>query len=146
MTDEKQILALFKKNGIRSSIQRAAIYKYLLEHKTHPTVDTIYNDLVKEYPELSKTTVYNTLHSLYEKKLIQAINIEDSELRWDADTSNHLHFRCIKCQKIFDIFDEKNLTKFNDQCKKKLPQGFTLSVIQTNILGLCKNCSLAKKT
>ena len=40
---------------IKPSVQRMAIMKYLMEHRTHPTVDEIYTSLAPEMPTLSKT-------------------------------------------------------------------------------------------
>ena len=40
----QQLLA----NGIRPSAQRLAIMNYLLTHRTHPTVDEVYQGLCNE--------------------------------------------------------------------------------------------------
>lgn len=36
-------------NGIKPSIQRIEIMQYLLEHRTHPTVDDVYKGLCKKF-------------------------------------------------------------------------------------------------
>lgn len=51
-------------HNIKPSVQRIAIMKYLMEHRTHPTVDEIYTALSPTIPTLSKTTVYNTLKTM----------------------------------------------------------------------------------
>ena len=102
--NHEQIAAKLEEKNIRPSVQRMAIYNFLAENPVHPTVDTIYTALSPQMPTLSRTTVYNTLRQFSECGLVQTITIEDGELRYDADTSNHLHFKCIKCGKIFDIF------------------------------------------
>ncbi len=81
-------------NGIKPSYQRIKVFDYLITNKNHPTVDKIYKELVGEIPTLSKTTIYNTLKLFHEKGIILIINIEDNETRFDADISNHIHFRC----------------------------------------------------
>jgi len=45
--------------GIHLSHHRLKILKYLTKHRTHPTVDIIYKNLLKEIHTLSKTTIYN---------------------------------------------------------------------------------------
>ena len=55
---------------IKPSVQRIAVMTYLLEHRTHPTVDEIYLELQDKIPTLSKTTIYNTLKLFVEKKAI----------------------------------------------------------------------------
>ena len=130
--------------GIRPSVQRVAIYKYVCEHKIHPTVDTVYSALSPKYPTLSRTTVYNTLHLFSEQNLVQTIKIEDDELRYDADMTPHLHFKCTNCGKVFDIFDTEALPAFNTKCVSLMPQGFVVAHLQTNIWGLCPDCSSQK--
>ena len=73
---------LFKKE-IRPSYQRVKILEYLVIQKCHPTVDRIFNYLVKEIPTLSKATIYNTLNLLIDAKLARVVTIEDNETRYD---------------------------------------------------------------
>lgn len=122
-------------HNIRPSVQRIAVYSYLLEKKNHPTVDMIYTDLHPTIPTLSKTTVYNTLKLFLDNNLVQTIIIEDEQLRFDADTSNHIHFKCTKCNQIYDIFTDENISQF------KLPKEFTTSKTQVNMWGLCPKCT-----
>lgn len=127
--------------GIRPSVQRVAVYSYLCEKRNHPTVETVYDDLSPIYPTLSKTTIYNTLKLFETKNLVQTIQIEDDKLRYDADVSQHLHFKCEKCGKVYDVFDDRNLPLFAAQCAALLPAGFQTLKIQTNIWGLCADCA-----
>ena len=54
----EQAIERLKSLGIRPSEQRIVILEYLLGHRTHPTVETIYSELSPKMPTLSKTTVY----------------------------------------------------------------------------------------
>ena len=126
---------------IRPSIQRLAIYEFLKKNKIHPDVETIYSKLEKLYPTLSRTTVYNTLELFAQNKIIQTIIIDDDKIRYDADISKHSHFKCSKCNQIFDLHNTKETEYFLDNCKKYLPEGFSIDKIQTNFWGVCKNCS-----
>jgi Fe2+ or Zn2+ uptake regulation protein len=90
-------------NNIMPSPQRMAVMQFLTNNPIHPTVETVYSALVDEIPTLSKTTVYNTLQLFYDKGIVRAINIEEKNIRYDADTSEHAHFICKKCGKIMDI-------------------------------------------
>ena len=98
-----KIDSYLKNHDIKPSYQRIKILEYLIKNKNHPTVDMIYKELVNDIPTLSKTTVYNTLKLFVEKEIVIVINIEDNETRYDADTSFHGHFKCKKCNKIYDI-------------------------------------------
>ena len=89
--------------GIKPSLQRMAILDYLLMNATHPTADTIFNDLYPSIPTLSKTTVYNTLKLLEEQGVIISINIDEKNVRYDGDLSDHAHFKCKGCGCIYDL-------------------------------------------
>lgn len=89
--------------GIKPSMQRIAIMEYLMEHRTHPSADEIYTELSSSMPTLSKTTVYNTLKLFAEQGAALMLTIDDRNANFDADTSQHAHFLCKKCGKIFDL-------------------------------------------
>jgi len=91
------------KKKIRPSYQRIKVLEYLINNQCHPTVEQIFNELHKEIPTLSKTTVYNTLNSLIEAQLIRVITIEDNETRYDILMKNHGHFKCDSCGIIYDF-------------------------------------------
>lgn len=101
--DTKKLEYLLKFHNIKPSHHRMRVYQYLIENRNHPNVDMIYRDLINEIPTLSRTTLYNTLSLFVEKGLVTLITIEENENRYDADTSMHAHFKCIECEKIFDI-------------------------------------------
>jgi len=135
LMNQNTIIEKLSEKNIRPSLQRMAVYGFLVENPIHPTVDTIYQALHPEIPTLSKTTVYNTLKQLVDCGLVQTVTIEDGELRFDADISNHLHFKCTKCGEVFDVFKEISLPE------DLLPEGFVISKMQTNLWGLCANCN-----
>ena len=103
MTEINDVGEFLKKHDIKPSYQRIKIFEYLLDNRIHPTVDQIFKALISNIPTLSKTTVYNTLKLFADKQIVIIINIEDNETRYDADVSNHGHFKCIKCGEIYDF-------------------------------------------
>lgn len=123
-----------KQNGIKPSYQRIKIFEYLVEHRNHPTVDKIYQELVKNITTLSKTTVYNTLKLFLEKRIIQLIVIEENETRYDADITTHAHFKCEKCGQVYDI--RVDLTEM------KIEGLETFQVKENHIYfkGICETC------
>ena len=136
LTNESPAVLLAEK-GIKPSYTRIQIYDYLREKRNHPTVEDIYTELVKTIPTLSKTTIYNTLSLFLQNHLVQLVTIEENELRYDADTSCHGHFKCLNCGKIFDfsadaiVLDEKEL------------EGFDILQKSVYFIGKCKNCAHA---
>lgn len=92
-----------KSHNIKPSYQRIKIYDYLYHHRTHPTVDEIYQVLIKDIPTLSKTTVYNTLNLFVQESIALLLTIEENETRYDANTEIHGHFKCEKCGQVTDF-------------------------------------------
>ena len=134
MKDIGKVDEYLSKHGIKPSYQRIKVFDYIIRNKNHPTVDNIYKELVGEIPTLSKTTVYNTLKLFQEKGIVLIINIEDNETRFDADISNHGHFKCKKCGKIYDFdLNENNLN---------LPTLNDYSIDEQHIYlkGICPDC------
>lgn len=125
-------------NGIKPSAQRLAIMQYLLDHKTHPTVDEIYNALSPSMPTLSRTTVYNTLKLFVENKVALMLGIEEKTTHFDGDTSLHAHFQCLECGAIYDIF-VNDLPQLNNV---DVPQIGNLQIKETEVYykGYCNNC------
>lgn len=122
------------KNDIKPSYQRLRVFEYLTSKQNHPTVDKIYKELIKEIPTLSKTTVYNTLKLFMEKGIVSVVNIEDNEVRYDADTSLHGHFKCEKCEHIYDFkIDPSNI----DYGEIK---NFKINETHLYIKGICDKC------
>lgn len=121
-----------RSKGISPSVQRIAIYDYLMEHSTHPTVDEIYKDLSPIIPTLSKTTIYNTLTLFQEHGLIDSFTIDDNNTHYDGDMRPHAHFKCTKCGKIYDI----TLPKIE---APKL-DGFEINEMKVFYYGICESC------
>ena len=132
----QETASILKDHGIRPSLQRVCVYRYLRSVKTHPTVDEIYSALLPEYPSLSRTTVYNTLEQLLEKGLAISLDFGDGFLRYDADCSPHSHFKCKKCGKVYDIFVAP------PDCTQMIPPGFTLQGTSLYMFGLCDKCAV----
>ncbi|MBP3394964.1 MAG: transcriptional repressor [Lentisphaeria bacterium] len=120
--------------GIRPSPQRSAVYGYLCKYRNHPTAETIFRALSPDFPTLSRTTVYNTLKLFVERHAVQAVLIEDGELRFDADTTVHGHFKCECCGRIYDfpLPDPSILPTAGE--------GFQVEKRHLYYLGICKDC------
>lgn len=134
----KDIEKVLKLHGIKPSHHRIRILSYMLEKKNHPTADMIYLDLVEEIPTLSKTTVYNTLNLFLEKGVVILISIDENEKRYDADTSLHGHFKCNRCNKIFDIRCTLSSIDFLGL------DAFDVTDTQIYFNGLCPACNQRK--
>lgn len=135
---QKQIAQMMTERGIRPTAQRLAVYEYLFNHRTHPSADTVYEALVREYPTFSKTTVYNSLHALVEAGLLLELAMDTGERHYDADTTLHGHFHCRQCHQIADFsLDEKLVAQL-------MPPGYTVESNCIYFSGRCLQCSNTK--
>ena len=134
MKQTKAYTRLMEK-GIRPSVQRLAIMDYLIHHPIHPTIDDVYQALCNKVPTLSRTTVYNTLRMLSEKRAAQMITIDDHRVCYDGNVEAHAHFYCNRCRKVYDIFDEVSPLL---SCKEIT--GHQVSDVQLYYKGVCKEC------
>lgn len=124
------------KQDIKPSYHRIMILKYLWNNKDHPTVNMIYKSLSKKIPTLSKTTVYNTVTLFQKKRIITSLPGNENELRYDFNTDMHVHFKCIKCDRIYDIEVSKNFSLID---KKEL-EGHMILDYQICLKGICQYC------
>ena len=122
--------------GVKPSLQRIAVMEYLMDNLTHPTADMIFSELYPSIPTLSKTTVYNTLKLLEEHGAIQSISIDDKNLRYDADISQHAHSKCKLCGCVND-FPVENVSIY----ERKVYEEFYVTEFQVYYKGYCKNCN-----
>jgi Fe2+ or Zn2+ uptake regulation protein len=127
------------KRNIKPSHQRIQILEYLSSEKNHPTADQIFNDLKIDMPTLSKATVYNTIKAFVQARLVREITIEDNEVRFDFQISDHGHFKCENCGIIYDfdiVID--NLTSAD-------LKEFQINDKNVYFKGICKQCLKEKK-
>lgn len=127
---------ILEEKGIRASSHRVLMLEYLKKNLTHPTADTIYNELSAKLPSISKATVYNNLKLFVDNGILNELNIDNSEVHYDIVTEDHAHFICEKCKKIYDL--DFNLNEaFSKTNQLKDYKIFSKDII---IKGICKDC------
>lgn len=127
-----------QENGIKPSIQRIKVFEFLMNSMDHPNVDQIYMALSPKIPTLSKTTVYNTLHLFRTQGIVNAVHIEDNEIRYDCDTSFHGHFKCNICGTLMDFRVSAEQLQFNEISGNKITESHFY------LKGICNSCLNAK--
>ncbi|WP_291528977.1 Fur family transcriptional regulator [Bacteroides sp. UBA939] len=136
------VLERLQQHNIKPSMQRIAIMKYLMDHRTHPTVDEIYTALSPTIPTLSKTTVYNTLKILSEQGAAQTLTIDERNTCYDADITPHAHFLCKHCGKIYDLSCDASIK----QTEEIDMDGYEVQEIHYYYKGICKQCKEKKRS
>jgi len=127
------IINRFSSRDIRLTPQRISVYRFLLENRIHPTVETVYNALKVDNPSLSKTTIYNTVDTLTKAGLVRVVRTGEGEVRLDGYTNSHGHFYCRECGEVFDFSLEGCLVPDS-------LDGFEMEEFDVHAIGLCGPC------
>ena len=127
-----------KKPKYRHSRQRQRILELLRATETHPTANWIYDELRKEFPNLSMGNVYRNLSILIEQGLVGRIDFGSTFDRFDANIDQHYHFLCEECGTIVDL-----KLPVDDQLNDKVNETTNLKAQRHNIqfYGLCDKCA-----
>ena len=121
----------------RNTIQRALVLKAVNTLQCHATVEEIYNLVVKEYPNISKVTVYRNLNQLAENGEIRKLEVPGDADRLDHLCHDHYHARCLKCGRVFDV----DMDYIEDLEKRiKDAHGFEFSGHDLMFKGICPDC------
>lgn len=130
----ENLIKILQSKNIQPSHQRIKILEILVKNKDHVNVNMIYDELSKEIPTISKTTVYNTLNTFAEKGLVHCLTITPEEMRYDYETKPHHHLLCKQCGRIIDV---------NVRCtyaEAMEIEGHRIEEIQGYFKGICKDC------
>jgi len=132
--DEK--LSLLREKGVVITTPRLLILEYLVQNKTHPTAEEIYQNLRKRFPSISLASIYNALKLFNSLGIVNELFLEREKARYDINTAPHAHFKCLKCGRIYDLLDI-NLPQIKEFA------GHKILTTQVYFYGFCKACSQA---
>lgn len=122
----------------RNTIQCTLVLETVNKLMSHATADEIYDELVKEYPTISRGTVYRNLQRLCEMGVIRKREIPGGADRFDHLCSNHYHVRCVKCGRVFDV-DMEYIADMEQSIKDA--HGFVFTGHDIVFKGICLECS-----
>lgn len=138
MKSQVEVVKRLAQFGVKPSLQRIAIMGYVMDNLVHPTVDTVFNGLSPAIPTLSKTTVYNTLKLLARQGAVLELNIDEKNVRYDANIFRHAHFRCKQCGSVHDVPVESV-----EVLTKKSAGDLQITESQLYYKGYCGKCKAA---
>ncbi|MFP4171386.1 MAG: Fur family transcriptional regulator [Candidatus Hydrogenedentota bacterium] len=120
---------------LRSTHQRRAIYRVLEETDRPLSPQEVLEQARREVPNLGIATVYRTVKALTEGGDLTAVQLPGEAPRYElAGKHHHHHFRCLKCNRVFEI----------EGCPgglaALLPDGFVLEGHDVVLYGRCNEC------
>jgi Fur family ferric uptake transcriptional regulator len=125
---------------IRPTAMRELVLKLMMEKSSAISLP----ELESKLESADKATLYRTLKTFEQNKLIHQINDGSGALKYalckdscDCDIEDqHIHFHCSKCNETFCL-DDISIPEI------MMPKGFIVKGINTVVKGVCANCNNA---
>lgn len=137
LKSQEAIIHVFKQKGLKITPQRRLIFELLAENENHPTAEEIYQLVLSRMPDVSQTTVYNTLRELVAfGELAPVENLSEAGARFDTNSNPHHHLFCKQCQTLIDIERDFSDVKLTVEEAK----GFQIFNNQITFYGICQEC------
>jgi Fur family ferric uptake transcriptional regulator len=124
-------------HGLRMTTQRRIILEELKKTDSHPTADDVYRRVRTRLPRISLGTVYRNLGLLAEGGLVQKLDGGGGRSRFDGDTADHYHCRCLICDRVIDL-PGVTLPAIDRELKGKT--SFRIVGHRLELVGYCPEC------
>ena len=124
------------------NIKPTAMRELVLDILTEQKIAICLADLEQKFHKSDKVTLYRTLKTFEEKKLIHSIDDGTGAVKYALCKEScqchpedlHVHFFCLKCQHTFCLSDIP-IPSIN------LPVNFSMENINLVVKGVCSNCN-----
>jgi Fe2+ or Zn2+ uptake regulation protein len=131
------LVELLRQRGCKITPQRRVIFETLSGDDSHPTAEEVYQRVLAVMPDISRTTVYNTLKELVELGEVTLLeDIRGGGSRYDTNPENHLHVYCMRCNALIDIM--RDIEGLDFPPEEAL--GFRIVRRQVTLYGYCPDC------
>ncbi|MEY8391005.1 transcriptional repressor [Lachnospiraceae bacterium] len=121
----------------KHSRQRECIKEFLTNRFDHPTAETVYLNVKKEFPNISLGTVYRNLSLLSDRGEIRKLSTGTGPDRFDGNIAPHYHVLCTECGGVLDL-NMENIDHINALAKMQFEGEISGHV--TYFLGKCPVC------
>lgn len=126
----------------RHTIQRSLVLATVNKLKCHATADEIYDEIKKNYPSMSRATVYRNLRVLSEMGEIRKMEIPGGADRFDHLCHDHCHVKCERCGRVFDV-DMDFVSDLERGIRDA--HGFAFTGYDILFRGICPDCQKASE-
>jgi Fur family ferric uptake transcriptional regulator len=128
-----------KRNGLKNTKCRAAILDILEQSDQPVAADRLFHQLNEKNIILSFSTVYRTLETLTDKKLVKKLTIAgEDKAFFEYNRKGHRHYLiCLDCKKILAI-EHCPLKGYEEILKKETD--YAISGHKLDIYGYCPDC------
>ena len=111
---KKEFIKKLRKNGYKATHQRIAIYEIINSFEEHPTAEDIHNEVLKKFPSLSLSTVYQVLHLLRDLGEVTELKLSNHSSKFETNSELHINLICPKCDTILDYYSDTMNTVWSE--------------------------------
>jgi Fur family transcriptional regulator, stress-responsive regulator len=138
MKTVEELTELFRRQGLRVTPQRQAIFGLLHGDDRHPTVESLFEAARARMPTISLKTVYQTVKDLAAMGEVVLLDLGTGSCRVDPNVEHdHHHVICTRCGKVRDV----SLDLGDVELPPRYRRGFSVSAVEVNFRGLCDECA-----
>ena len=139
MATKNSLTNALKKEGLRHTNQRQAVWDEIKSSDDHRDAEEIYSALRKNELNVSRATVYRTIDVLHKNNLIRKIELGDSPAKYEnkVNSDHHDHIICVQCGRIEEYVDEI-IERRQDKIVKDL--GFKMIRHIHQLFVVCTDC------
>ena len=143
MITASDLQEMLSSTSLRITRPRLAVL-HAVHHNPHVDTDSIISAVRVTDPEVSRQSVYNSLHALTDAGLVRRIQPSGSVARYEARVGdNHHHLVCRSCGVIADVdcaVGESPCLIASDNA------GFSIDEAEVTYWGFCPACSAAPRS
>lgn len=114
------------------------IYHIITSSARHLTVEQIYAEIKRKYPQIVMATVYNNVNKLWKAGLIHKVSVEGMPDRYDRAVK-HDHLVCRRCGSLADV----SLEDLTASLRRQLGEDFLSYDLK--VFYLCPACREREK-
>ena len=141
MKSLEALLDQFRRHGLRVTPQRRVILELLVDDTSHPTAEQVYQRVLAAMPDVSRTTVYNTLRELNDLGVLTPVqDLSDGGQRYDTNSETHHHLYCVECRKLIDIDQDFEGLYLGTEARS----GYRILSHQVTFYGVCPDCEVTE--
>ena len=143
MSCETETAGVLRGAGQKVTPQRMLILAALRHHRTHATASEILEEARHSYPFLDISTVYRTLGSARELKLVSELTRAgaDAEYEWIGNEPHH-HLICRVCGEE-SVLDNRHVEIL--AASLLAAEGFQADLDHFAIVGVCQECAASAR-
>ena len=120
MATKNTLTSALKKEGLRYTNQRQAVWDEIKSNDDHRDAEQIYSALRNNNLNVSRATVYRTIDVLVKNRLVRKMDVGDGRSLYESrlDDEHHDHMICLDTGDIIEFYNEE-LEDLQDKIAKK---------------------------